>query len=115
MLTDLGLGYLIDRTRSAQGKTRNGLMVPLSTRNMEQRGPAVGLRSGVDDHGYRDLRRAGQSPRVQHMISYLFLGLSVVTGIIMIALLPVLDVEKGWRPNIAARRADGPAELSGTA
>lgn len=50
---------------------------------------------------------ATQTPAVQQAISFSFLGLSIVTGLVMIALLTLLNVEKGLpekQAAIAARR-----------
>ncbi|MGI5219089.1 MFS transporter [Nocardia sp. CA-290969] len=50
-----------------------------------------------------------QSPEVQDMITFAFLGLGIVTGVIMLALLALLNVEKGLpekQAEIAARHPD---------
>ncbi|AXK89941.1 glycoside/pentoside/hexuronide:cation symporter, GPH family [Nocardia farcinica] len=50
-----------------------------------------------------------QSPHVQQMITFGFLGLGIITGLVMVALLMLLNVEKGLpekQAQIAARRTE---------
>lgn len=56
---------------------------------------------------------AVQPPQVQSMISFAFLGLSVITGLLIVGLLALLGVEKGLpkkQAEIAARAQPGPGD-----